>query len=138
MTTDIETLGRAIKIAQYYDHRALNAALAEVGVSLPQWDALRAIDRLPAGSAHDLAMATFQSDQAFGTLATRLVVMGLITRAAGQGRRIEHALTEAGQNALDAGRIAARETWETVFAPLDERQRADLLDLLTLLNEGRT
>ena len=73
MTTNLESLGQAIKQAQYRNHRTMDAALHEVGVSLVQWDALRAIDRMPSASGHDLAVATFQSDQAFGTLANRLV-----------------------------------------------------------------
>lgn len=133
MTTNLESLGQAIKQAQYRNHRTMDAALREVGVSLVQWDALRAIDRLPAASGHDLAVATFQSDQAFGTLANRLVDRGLISRAAGRGRRIEHALTDSGKEALREGHRVAAQVLEDLFAPLAEEQRAALEGVLRRL-----
>jgi DNA-binding MarR family transcriptional regulator len=127
MTTDLEALGLAIKRAQYRNHRTMDAALREIGVSLVQWDALRAIDRLPGASGHELAVATFQSDQAFGTLASRLVDRGLITRSAGRGRRLEHSLTDAGREALREGRRLSVSVLQDLFAPLDEAQRTELL-----------
>ncbi|MFC8413331.1 MarR family transcriptional regulator [Streptomyces coelicoflavus] len=136
MTTDLEVLGLAIKRAQYRNHRAMDAALREIGVSLVQWDALRAVERMPGASGHELAVATFQSDQAFGTLANRLVERGLITRSAGRGRRLDHALTESGREALAEGRKLATGVLEDLFAPLDEAQRAQLLRALRDLTDG--
>ncbi|MDR6972058.1 MarR family winged helix-turn-helix transcriptional regulator [Leifsonia shinshuensis] len=133
MTTDLEALGQAIKRAQYRDHRTMDAALQEIGVSLVQWDALRAIDRMPNASGHDLAVATFQSDQAFSTLANRLVDRGLIVRTAGRGRRIEHALTEEGRRMLAAGHAIADDILAQLFSPLDEGERATLSGLLQKL-----
>ncbi|MGC5040600.1 MULTISPECIES: MarR family winged helix-turn-helix transcriptional regulator [unclassified Streptomyces] len=130
MTTDLEALGQAIKRAQYRNHRTMDAALRDIGVSLVQWDALRAIERMPGASGHELAVATFQSDQAFGTLANRLVDLGLIARSAGRGRRLKHALTEAGRAALMEGRQLAIGVLHDLFAPLDEAQRAQLLRIL--------
>ncbi|GGT22043.1 MULTISPECIES: MarR family winged helix-turn-helix transcriptional regulator [Streptomyces] len=135
MTTDLEALGQAIKRAQYRNHRAADAALREIGVTLVQWDALRAIDRMPGASGHDLAVATFQSDQAFGTLANRLVARGLITRSAGRGRRLEHTLTEAGRAALESGRHLLGDVLRELFAPLDETQRQALSQALLVLTE---
>ncbi|MFI0237726.1 MarR family winged helix-turn-helix transcriptional regulator [Streptomyces sp. NPDC016845] len=136
MATDLEALGHAIKRAQYRNHRTMDAALRETGVSLVQWDALRAIGRMPGASGHDLAVATFQSDQAFGTLASRLEDRGLIARSAGRGRRVEHTLTEAGRAALAEGRQLSTGVLEDLFAPLDEAQRGELLRLLRNLTEG--
>jgi DNA-binding MarR family transcriptional regulator len=136
MTTNLELLGQAIKQAQYRNHRAMDAALREAGVSLVQWDALRAIDRMPGASGHDLAVATFQSDQAFGTLANRLVALGFISRAAGRGRRIEHTLTASGQDALKEGHRIALRVLEDLFAPLDDEQRVVLARVLRTLIDG--
>ncbi|WP_431220035.1 MarR family winged helix-turn-helix transcriptional regulator [Leifsonia xyli] len=133
MTVDLEALGLAIKRAQYRNHRTMDAALRPVGVSLVQWDALRAIDRMPGASGHDLAAATFQSDQAFGTLANRLVDRGLIVRSAGRGRRLEHELTDAGRAALAEGHEVAAGVLGELFAPLDEEQRAAMSKLLRIL-----
>ncbi|OQR65602.1 MarR family transcriptional regulator [Streptomyces maremycinicus] len=135
MKTDLEALGHAIKRAQYRNHRAADTALREIGVTLVQWDALRAIDRMPDASGHELAVATFQSDQAFGTLANRLVARGLIARSAGRGRRLEHTLTDSGRAALEAGRQLMAGALRELFAPLDEAQRLALLQTLQLLTE---
>jgi DNA-binding MarR family transcriptional regulator len=128
--SDLETLGRTVKQVQYRHHRALDAQLAAVGTTLAQWDALRAMGRTPGASAHTLAVETFQSDQSFGTLANRLADQGLIARRAGRGRRIEHRLTAAGKNVLEAGRPIALKIFAASFAQLSEKERSTLLDLL--------
>lgn len=133
MTVDLEALGLAIKRAQYRNHRTMDAALRPIGISLVQWDALRAIARMPGASGHDLAAATFQSDQAFGTLANRLAERGLIVRTAGRGRRIDHELTDAGRAALEEGHAVAADVLDDLFAPLDETRRAALLEALSRL-----
>ncbi|MBF4588306.1 MarR family winged helix-turn-helix transcriptional regulator [Curtobacterium sp. VKM Ac-2887] len=136
MAADLEVLGQMIKRAQYRNHRTMDAALKDVGVSLVQWDALRAIDRMPGASGHELAVATFQSDQAFGTLATRLVERGLITRSAGRGRSLEHGLSDAGRTALQDGHSVASSVLDDLFAPLDSDHRSELLRALRLLTQG--
>ena len=130
MSTDLEALGQAVKRAQYRNHRTMDAALQGIGVTLVQWDALRAIDRMPGASGHDLAVATFQSDQAFGTLANRMADRGLIVRSAGQGRRIEHTLSPDGRTALTDGHRVAVAVLDDLFAPLDEHQRTALARIL--------
>jgi DNA-binding MarR family transcriptional regulator len=135
VTTDLETLGQLVKRAQYRNHRTMDAALRDVGVSLVQWDALRAVDRMPSASGHDLAVATFQSDQAFGTLANRLVDRGLIVRTAGRGRRIEHTLTEEGRTALAGGQAVAVDVLDGLFEPLAEDDRETLTRVLRALTE---
>lgn len=126
----VETLGRAIKQVQYLHHRALDTGLATVGTTLAQWDALRAIDRRPGASAHDLAVLTFQSDQAFGSLAARLIMQGLIERRPGRGRRIEHHLTVTGATMMRAGHPLAQAVLSASFADLSEQERMTLLNLL--------
>ncbi len=130
MPVELETLGRVVKQAQYRHHRALDAGLIAVGTTLAQWDALRAIEQQPGASAHALAMLTFQSDQAFGTLAGRLLAQGLIERRPGHGRRIEHHLTSAGKSTLAAGHNIANEVLSASFADFSEEERVTLLGLL--------
>jgi DNA-binding MarR family transcriptional regulator len=125
-----QNTGRLLKRAQYRNHRAADRALATIGTSLPQWDALRAISESPGSSAHDLAIVTFQSDQAFGTLANRLEAQGLIVRASGRGRRVEHALTADGERMLEAGRELTHAVSERQFAQLNRGEIAVLHDLL--------
>ena len=134
MTTELQVLGREIKRAQWRHHRAFDMRLAESGTTITQWDALRAIARHPGASAHELAGETFQSDQAFGTLASRLVAQKLIERRPGWGRRIEHHLTPAGERMLAAGHPIADAVLGESFAALTEPERAQLLALLLTLN----
>ncbi|WP_433515997.1 MarR family winged helix-turn-helix transcriptional regulator [Nonomuraea sp. CA-143628] len=136
MFGELQVLGRAVKQAQYRQHRALDSRLAAIGTTLAQWDALRAISRSPGAPARALASATFQSEQAFGTLAGRLMAQGLIERRPGHGRRIEHHLTAAGEQMLDAGHRVADEVLTDCFSPLSSGDRATLLDLLRRLNDG--
>jgi len=138
MPIDLQILGRDVKRAQHRQHRALDAALGGIGTTLVQWDALRAIANAPGASAHDLALATFQTDQAFGTLANRLEAQGMIARTRGEGRRIDHRLTAAGARMLrDANAIATRIRAEA-FAPLTEADRRQLQHLLDKLLANET
>lgn len=136
MTTDLESLGRAVKQAQHRQHRALDAALSKIGTTLVQWDAIRAIARMPGASAHALAIATFQTDQAFGTLANRLEAQGMIRRLPGEGRRIDHRLTAAGERMLADANVVANRVRTDLFTPLSETERQALAALLAKLSNG--
>jgi DNA-binding MarR family transcriptional regulator len=136
MRADLQLLGTALKQAQYRQHRALDSALAEAGTTLAQWDALRAISRSPGASARALAAATFQSEQAFGTLAGRLTAQGLVQRQPGRGRRIDHHLTPAGEHVLAVGHKIADEVLAGCFSALSDADRAVLLDLLRRLADA--
>ncbi|WP_433654505.1 MarR family winged helix-turn-helix transcriptional regulator [Nocardia sp. CA-128927] len=130
MSGDLQALGRAVKQAQYRHHRALDSRLAAVGTTLAQWDAMRAIARNPGSTARALAEETFQTEQAFGTLAGRLVARGLIERTSGRGRAIEHHLTAAGKKVLAAGNKVADAVLTDSFAALSTAERGTLLNLL--------
>jgi DNA-binding MarR family transcriptional regulator len=137
MHGELQELGRTVKQVQYRQHRALDSALQAVGTTLAQWDALRAISRTPGASARELAAATFQTEQSFGTLAGRLTAQDLVERRPGHGRRIEHHLTPAGEQILAAGRKVADEVLADCFSPLADTDRATLLALLQRLTTSR-
>ncbi|MFC8718812.1 MarR family winged helix-turn-helix transcriptional regulator [Kitasatospora sp. NPDC057198] len=137
MHGELQELGRAVKQAQYRQHRALDGALSAVGTTLAQWDALRAIGRSPGSSARELAAATFQTEQAFGTLVGRLAAQGLVERRPGHGRRIEHHLTTSGEQVLAAGHKVADRVLADCFSALPAADRATLLDLLRRLTAER-
>ena len=82
---------------------------------------------------HRLAALTFNSDQAFGTLATRLRKLGLIERLPGGGRAMVHGLTPKGRTLLGAGRPLVQKVLSQSFAPLTEAERATLQELLSKL-----
>ncbi|KRD06272.1 MULTISPECIES: MarR family winged helix-turn-helix transcriptional regulator [unclassified Streptomyces] len=136
MAVELQILGRAVKAVQYRQHRALDSRLASIGSTLAQWDALRAVGRRPGASARELAAATFQSEQAFGTLAGRLAAQGLVDRRSGHGRRIEHHLTAEGRRLLKEGHLVADAVLAECFEGLAEAEREALLGLLLKI-EGR-
>jgi DNA-binding MarR family transcriptional regulator len=130
-------LGRAIKQLQNLNHRRLEIGLREIDTTLAQWDALRAIDANPGASAHALAEETFQTDQSFGTLATRMIAKDLLERQQGQGRALVHRLTPKGRDVLAQGLIIARNVNEGAFRDISEAERTQLLRLVrkALLND---
>ncbi|MFL9873630.1 MarR family winged helix-turn-helix transcriptional regulator [Paraburkholderia megapolitana] len=130
MSTQLEELGLAIKKVQSRHHRVLDDRLQRLGVSLVQWNALREIDRNPGSNAHRLAELTFNSDQAFGTLTTRLLRLGFIEREAGLGRANAHHLTASGKAMLAEGKEVMRAVLEASFAPLDDEEQTTLLEIL--------
>ncbi|WP_433075559.1 MarR family winged helix-turn-helix transcriptional regulator [Dactylosporangium sp. CA-052675] len=133
MTRAISEIGLSVKRLQMRHHREGNAALAPLGVSLVQWDALRHLHANPEASLHDLAQLTFQTDQSFGTLATRMIDRGLIERMPGPGRAVRHRLTEKGDAIREQGQRLLVEVLRRSFAPLSEEELAVFDGLLQRL-----
>src|ERR1700727_686433 len=96
MAMSISELGHAVKRLQVKHHRAATEALRPLDVTLVAWAALRHLHPHPGASLHALALLTFQTDQAFGTLAARLEARGLIRRVNGGGRAIRPEMTPEG------------------------------------------
>jgi DNA-binding MarR family transcriptional regulator len=126
-------LGHAVKRLQVKHHRAATEALRPLGVTLVQWDALRHLEAHPGASLHDLAVLTFQTDQAFGTLAARLEARGLIRRVSGAGRAIRPELTPEGERVFAEGRKLMDRVVRASFAPLGADERAVLGEMLARL-----
>ena len=129
----LQEIGLSVKRLQMRHHRAANAELAALDISLVQWDALRHLDQNPNASLHDLAQLTFQSDQAFGTLAARMIDRGLIERVSGPGRAVRHRLTDKGRALRQAGGRILDRVLTGSFAPLTPDQLASFDTLLLRL-----
>ena len=132
-STRAQRLGRAVKQVQWQDHRLLDRGLRAIGSTLVQWDALRAIGNNPGASGHELAELTFQSDQAFQTVATRLLRQELIERRQSTGRRLGHHLTPAGRKLLRRASVIADELLQHRFGVLTATEQKELLALLDKL-----
>src|SRR3954452_8653072 len=117
MVRSAQDVALAVKRVQHRHHRALTAALADLGISLVQWDTLRHLHRNPDASLHDLAQLTFQTDQSFGSLATRMAERGLIERVAAPGRAVRHRLTAEGERLRQAGDALVTAAFERSLAP---------------------
>jgi DNA-binding MarR family transcriptional regulator len=122
-----------VKRLQMKHHRTLTAALAELDISLVQWDALRHLHHNPGASLHDLAQLTFQTDQSFGALAARMMTRGLIERIPGPGRAVHHRLTGKGDQLRQAGGEIVDHVLAESFAPLTPTQLKTFDELLTQL-----
>lgn len=136
MSIEPELLGWLVKRLQHRHHRSLDSQLSELGTSLVQWNALREIDRNPGACQRALAERTFNSDQAFGTLVTRLKRRGLVAQKKGVGRRLEHLLTPAGAALLKKGQKVMSKVTSDSFAALSARDRRELVRLLSLVLDG--
>ncbi|MEV8373777.1 MarR family winged helix-turn-helix transcriptional regulator [Kribbella sp. NPDC056861] len=131
MEASVHDLGRAVKQLQWRHHSEASKQLAELGVSLPQWDVLRRLHDVPDASLHDLAQLTYQTDQSMGSLATRMIARGLIERLAGPGRAIRHRLTPEGERIREAGAELFTGVLENSVGNLSPAERSTLLKLLT-------
>jgi DNA-binding MarR family transcriptional regulator len=130
MTRKLKDVGLSIKRVQHHNHREINKRLRVLGISLVQWDTLRHISQQPNASMHDLALLTFQSDQAFGTLAIRMQKQGLIMKNNGRGRVITISLTNKGIEFQHLGNDIVEKVLAETFAPLGESQLKTLDTLL--------
>jgi len=137
MTRPLQDIGLSVKRLQMRHHRALDGALAALGLSLVQWDALRHLDHNPGASLHDLAQLTFQSDQSFGALAGRLIDRNLIERIPGPGRAVRHQLTDKGRVLRREGDQIVERILASSFAPLTPQQLATFDTLLAQLLSSR-
>jgi DNA-binding MarR family transcriptional regulator len=127
----VQEIGLAVKRLQWQHHTEATKLLAPLGVSLPQWDVLRRLYEHPDASLHDLAQLTFQTDQSMGSLATRMIARGLITRLEGPGRAIRHKPTPEGDRIREAGADLLDTVLTASVGSLTPTERETLLSLLT-------
>ena len=133
MERSLQKTGLAVKRLQMQHHRGANEALAELDISLVQWDALRHMDRNPGASLHDLAQLTFQTDQSFGALAARMEARGLVERVPGPGRAVRHRLTDKGRDLRAAGAVILDRVLATSFDRITPEEHAVLDAILAKL-----
>jgi DNA-binding MarR family transcriptional regulator len=126
----------ALKRLQWRLQREANLRLATVGLSYPQWDALRHLTKRPDASLHALAELSLQTDQSMGALAKRMIERGLIERMDGAGRAVRHRVTEAGQRLRDAGGEIMSEVLADTLGRLSEEELATLEQLLEKAGAG--
>lgn len=126
----LQDVGLALKRLQWRHHREANRRLAALGVSLVQWDVLRHLHAEPAASLHRLAELTFQTDQSMGELARRMVERQLLERVEGPGRRVQHRITDAGEQVRRDGGALLDEVLQASLGGLSDRDRAALHRLL--------
>ncbi|GAA1529563.1 MarR family winged helix-turn-helix transcriptional regulator [Kribbella lupini] len=131
MKPSLREIGLAVKRLQWRHHSAAGKELAELGVSLPQWDVLRHLHEQPDASLHELAQLTFQTDQSMGSLAARMTARGLIERREGPGRAVRHQLTAEGERIREQGGRILDAVLADSIGQLSKAEQVTLLELLT-------
>lgn len=110
-----------LRRAQLRKQLACETALAEVGVTLPQWGMLYAVATEPDSSTHALALFIGQSDQSAGAVVARLEQRGLLERRPGVGKAILHRLTPDGEKLVRRCNTLVEDVMTPLLAGLSDR-----------------
>jgi DNA-binding MarR family transcriptional regulator len=121
-------VGLALKRAQHELRLAINAELAALETNISQLNVLFFIRRHPGVSSADLARLSFLTPQTLGQQLIQMQKRGFVKREPGEGRKIRHSLTKAGEKLLDAGSQKVREVDTRVLSDFDDDVVATLLD----------
>jgi DNA-binding MarR family transcriptional regulator len=121
-------VGLALKRAQHELRLAINAELASMNTNISQLNVLYFIRRHPGVSSADLARLSFLTAQTLGQQVIQMQKRGLVKREPGEGRKIRHSLTKAGEKLLAAGMEKVREVDTRVLSDFDDDAVATLLD----------
>ncbi len=115
-----------LRRAQLRKQVACEAALAEVGLTLPQWGMLYAVATEPDSSTHALAVFIGQSDQSAGAVVARLQQRGLLERRPGAGKAILHRITPEGDDLVRRCNRTVEDVMTRLLAGLTDQARQAL------------
>jgi DNA-binding MarR family transcriptional regulator len=121
-------VGLALKRAQHELRLAINAELATMNTNISQLNVLFFIRHHPGVSSADLARLSFLTPQTLGQQVIQMQKRGLVKREPGEGRKLKHSLTKAGEKLLAAGMEKVREVDTHVLSDFDDEVVATLLD----------
>ncbi|MEU6461483.1 MarR family transcriptional regulator [Streptomyces sp. NPDC046976] len=130
-----EHVGYRLKKASAALRGAMDKALREHGLTVPQYSCLELLDERPGLSNADLARGTFVTRQSANVVLRGLKEAGLITQATStdHGRALPVHLTAAGQERLHAARGAVYAIEERMIENIPARRLTALLaDLDTM------
>jgi len=121
-------VGLSLKRAQHELRLAINAELAVLGTNISQLNVLREIKLHPGVSSADLARLAFLTPQTLGQQVMQMQARGLVERRPGEGRKIRHYLTKAGEKLVRAGMEKTREVDARVLSDFGDAELAALVD----------
>jgi DNA-binding MarR family transcriptional regulator len=124
-----ERLGYRLKRTAATLRSALDRALREYGLTVPQYACLELLDQRPGLSNAELARGTFVTRQSMNVVLRGLQDDGLITRPAttDRGRALPAHLTEEGHRRLAAARSAVYAIDQRMTDAVPEQRLAELL-----------
>jgi len=123
---DLDTaVGYALKRAQVALRAAMDAALREHDLTVPQYSCLQQLAQQPGLTNTELARGAFVSRQAMHQLLATLKRLDLL-QGDGGGRHERFYLTDTGARRLAGASAAVATVEERMLAPFDAQQRQRL------------
>jgi DNA-binding MarR family transcriptional regulator len=133
---DLDTaVGYVLKRATVALRAAMDAALREHDLTVPQYSCLEQLAHRPGLTNADLARGTFVSRQAMHQLLATLKSLELV-HGDGGGRHERFALTDHGTQRLRGASAAVATVEEQMLAPFDAERRRRLFADLTACAEA--
>ncbi|MER8001258.1 MarR family transcriptional regulator [Streptomyces sp. NPDC095613] len=133
-----EHVGYRLKRASAALRGAMDKALREHDLTVPQYSCLELLDERPGLSNADLARGTFVTRQSANVVLRGLKDAGLITRAAttDHGRALPVHLTPAGRRRLHAARAAVYAIEERMIEAIPAQRLVALLAALDAMSDA--
>lgn len=127
-----ELVGYELKRAQQALRSALNQALAELGLTAPQYAVLAVLEEAPGVSSAELARRCFVTAQTMNAIVAGLQRRALLERGAHptHGRVLETRLTPAGSSLLAGAHGRVRAVERVMTTEVSPSERLALVDLL--------
>ena len=126
-------LGYELRLAELAWRRNLEGPLRELGLTIPQYSTLRALERAPGASSAELARTALVTPQTMNALVLQLEELELLTRTANTAnlRVLNAELTPAGRSLLTKATRLVRRLESVAVSDLSETEHQQLLQLLT-------
>jgi DNA-binding MarR family transcriptional regulator len=129
----LRQLGYELRLAELAWRRSLEGSLRELGLTIPQYSTLRALERAPGASSAELARNALVTPQTMNALVLQLEEAELITRTASATnlRVLNAELTPNGKALMTKAQRLVRRLESVAVTDLSESEHRQLLDLLT-------
>jgi DNA-binding MarR family transcriptional regulator len=129
----LRQLGYELRLAELAWRRSLEGPLRELGLTIPQYSTLRALERAPGASSAELARNALVTPQTMNALVLQLEEAELITRTASATnlRVLNAELTPNGKALMTKAQRLVRRLESVAVTDLSESEHRQLLDLLT-------
>lgn len=126
-------LGYELRLAELAWRKRLDGPLRDLGLTVPQYSALRALERTPGASSAALARSALVTPQTMNALVLQLERAQLISRVVSTSNlRVRNAeLTPAGKALMTRARRLVRRLEGVAVADLSAAEHSQLLDLLS-------
>ena len=125
-------LGYELRLAELAWRKNLEGPLRRLGLTIPQYSTLRALERAPGASSAELARSALVTPQTMNALVLQLEQDQLITRTTSTTnlRVLNAELTPSGKALLTKATRLVRRLESAAVTDLSEAEHRQLLDLL--------